>query len=216
MNTMTESRNLAVQGRQKMTPSEAFVETLVAQGVTDVFGIVGSAYMDALDLFPQAGHSLHLGRARAGRRPHGRRLRARVGPPRRLHRAERARHHELRHVDRRCVLGAFAGRRRHAGNGLDDPRPRRVPGNRAAADLLEDHQVPGARQQPRADGRAHRAARSIARCSRWDRRSSTSRAISSTATSNAKYRGRSRSSAARAARRASTRPPRCSRRRNSR
>jgi len=55
MNTMTESRGLAVQGRQTMTPSEAFVETLVAQGVKDVFGIVGSAYMDALDLFPQAG-----------------------------------------------------------------------------------------------------------------------------------------------------------------
>jgi sulfoacetaldehyde acetyltransferase len=55
MNTMTESRSMAVTGRQKMTPSEAFVETLVAQGVTDVFGIVGSAYMDALDLFPQAG-----------------------------------------------------------------------------------------------------------------------------------------------------------------
>ena len=55
MNTMTESRNLAVQGHQKMTPSEAFVETLVAQGVKDVFGIVGSAYMDALDLFPAAG-----------------------------------------------------------------------------------------------------------------------------------------------------------------
>ena len=44
-----------VAGRQRMTPSEAFVETLVAQGVTDVFGIVGSAYMDALDLFPAAG-----------------------------------------------------------------------------------------------------------------------------------------------------------------
>src|SRR5262245_13129728 len=39
----------------RMTPSEAFVETLVAQGVTHVFGIVGSAYMDALDLFPAAG-----------------------------------------------------------------------------------------------------------------------------------------------------------------
>jgi sulfoacetaldehyde acetyltransferase len=39
----------------RMTASEAFVETLVAQGVTDVFGIVGSAYMDALDLFPTAG-----------------------------------------------------------------------------------------------------------------------------------------------------------------
>ncbi|MEO8847493.1 MAG: sulfoacetaldehyde acetyltransferase [Casimicrobiaceae bacterium] len=45
----------AVIGRQKMTPSEAFVETLVAHGVKEVFGIVGSAYMDALDLFPLAG-----------------------------------------------------------------------------------------------------------------------------------------------------------------
>ena len=39
----------------RMTPSEAFVETLVANGVTDVFGIVGSACMDALDIFPAAG-----------------------------------------------------------------------------------------------------------------------------------------------------------------
>ncbi len=39
----------------RMTPSEAFVETLVAHGVKDVFGIVGSAYMDALDLFEPAG-----------------------------------------------------------------------------------------------------------------------------------------------------------------
>jgi sulfoacetaldehyde acetyltransferase len=47
--------SLPVTGRQKMTASEAFVETLVAHGVRDVFGIVGSAYMDALDLFPLAG-----------------------------------------------------------------------------------------------------------------------------------------------------------------
>jgi sulfoacetaldehyde acetyltransferase len=40
---------------QRMTPSEALVETMVAHGVTDVFGIVGSAYMDALDIFPAAG-----------------------------------------------------------------------------------------------------------------------------------------------------------------
>jgi sulfoacetaldehyde acetyltransferase len=38
-----------------MTPSEAFVEQLVAEGVTMVPGIVGSAFMDALDLFPAAG-----------------------------------------------------------------------------------------------------------------------------------------------------------------
>jgi sulfoacetaldehyde acetyltransferase len=40
---------------QRMTPSEALVETLVANGVTHVFGIVGSAFMDALDIFPAAG-----------------------------------------------------------------------------------------------------------------------------------------------------------------
>ena len=40
---------------QKMGPSEALVETLAANGVTQVFGIVGSAFMDALDIFPAAG-----------------------------------------------------------------------------------------------------------------------------------------------------------------
>jgi sulfoacetaldehyde acetyltransferase len=40
---------------QKMGPSEALVETLAVQGVTHVFGIVGSAFMDALDIFPAAG-----------------------------------------------------------------------------------------------------------------------------------------------------------------
>lgn len=45
----------AVQGVQKMTPSEAFVETMVANGVTDMFGIMGSAFMDAMDIFAPAG-----------------------------------------------------------------------------------------------------------------------------------------------------------------
>ncbi len=45
----------AISGVQKMTPSEAFVETLVANGVTDMFGIMGSAFMDAMDLFQPAG-----------------------------------------------------------------------------------------------------------------------------------------------------------------
>ncbi|MDE2160204.1 MAG: sulfoacetaldehyde acetyltransferase, partial [Burkholderiales bacterium] len=38
-----------------MTPSEAFVETLVANRVTDIFGIMGSAFMDAMDIFAPAG-----------------------------------------------------------------------------------------------------------------------------------------------------------------
>jgi sulfoacetaldehyde acetyltransferase len=46
---------MPVQGVQKMTPSEAFVETLVANGVTEIFGIMGSAFMDAMDIFAPAG-----------------------------------------------------------------------------------------------------------------------------------------------------------------
>lgn len=42
-------------GPQKMTPSEAFVETMAANNVTDIFGIMGSAFMDAMDIFAPAG-----------------------------------------------------------------------------------------------------------------------------------------------------------------
>ena len=52
--TPSDTRTV-VTGVQKMTPSEAFVETLVANGVTDMFGIMGSAFMDAMDIFAPAG-----------------------------------------------------------------------------------------------------------------------------------------------------------------
>ncbi|HPU51015.1 MAG TPA: sulfoacetaldehyde acetyltransferase [Burkholderiaceae bacterium] len=45
-------------GPTRMTPSEAFVETLVAQGVTTMFGIMGSAFMDPMDIFAPAGIQL--------------------------------------------------------------------------------------------------------------------------------------------------------------
>ncbi len=38
-----------------MTSSEAFVETMVAHDTKHIFGIVGSAFMDALDIFEPAG-----------------------------------------------------------------------------------------------------------------------------------------------------------------
>ena len=50
-----EDTRTVVEGKQTMTPSEAFVETLVANGVTDMFGIMGSAFMDAMDIFAPAG-----------------------------------------------------------------------------------------------------------------------------------------------------------------
>ena len=51
----THAVRQAVEGVQKMTPSEAFVETMVANNVTDMFGIMGSAFMDAMDIFAPAG-----------------------------------------------------------------------------------------------------------------------------------------------------------------
>ena len=53
--TIDESGRVVVTGKQKMTPSEAFVETLVANDVRDIFGIMGSAFMDAMDIFAPAG-----------------------------------------------------------------------------------------------------------------------------------------------------------------
>jgi sulfoacetaldehyde acetyltransferase len=38
-----------------MTSSEAFVETMVAHKTEHIFGIVGSAFMDALDIFEPTG-----------------------------------------------------------------------------------------------------------------------------------------------------------------
>src|ERR1700740_2319386 len=55
MNDQAASAVQRITSTVRTSPSEAFVETLAANGVTDVFGIVGSALMDALDLFPAAG-----------------------------------------------------------------------------------------------------------------------------------------------------------------
>ncbi|MCY9870031.1 sulfoacetaldehyde acetyltransferase [Vibrio barjaei] len=50
-----QEKRTVVSGNTTMTPSEAFVETMVANDVTDMFGIMGSAFMDAMDIFAPAG-----------------------------------------------------------------------------------------------------------------------------------------------------------------
>ena len=52
---MSQLEQKPSSGPQKMTPSEAFVETMAANGVKDIFGIMGSAFMDAMDIFAPAG-----------------------------------------------------------------------------------------------------------------------------------------------------------------
>ena len=58
MNDTTANKPALPAGPQKMTPSEAFVETMAANGVTEIFGIMGSAFMDAMDIFAPAGIKL--------------------------------------------------------------------------------------------------------------------------------------------------------------
>src|SRR5699024_8785875 len=65
MSTDNKTQSATVSGNrpvahstQKMTPSEAFVETMAANGVTHMFGIMGSAFMDAMDIFAPAGIEL--------------------------------------------------------------------------------------------------------------------------------------------------------------
>jgi sulfoacetaldehyde acetyltransferase len=53
--TATQQLTATDAGPQTMTPSEAFVETMVANGVSEMFGIMGSAFMDAMDIFAPAG-----------------------------------------------------------------------------------------------------------------------------------------------------------------
>ena len=55
MATASTPNRRSASSKARMTPSEAFVEVLVANGVTDVLGIIGSANMDALDIFPASG-----------------------------------------------------------------------------------------------------------------------------------------------------------------
>jgi sulfoacetaldehyde acetyltransferase len=63
VNDMTDAKDLAAStltgGRVRMTPAEAFVETLLAHHVTELFGRAGPAGVDALDLLPAAGVRLH-------------------------------------------------------------------------------------------------------------------------------------------------------------
>ena len=101
------------------------------------------------------GHPLRADGARAGRGAHGRRLFAGDGPARRLHRAERSGHHQFRDGRGGGLLGAQPGGGDHARDRHVRHGPGRLPGNRATADLLAHHQVPGARQPRRPHGRVH-------------------------------------------------------------
>ena len=185
----------------RMTASEAFVETLVAQGVKDVFGIVGSAYMDALDLFPAAGIRFiptvheqgagHMadGYSRASGR-HGVCI-AQNGPG----------HHQLRDRGRRRLLGALARSSSITPEtGSNTHGPGRLPGDRQLPIFSE--RSPNIRRMCNASGAHCRAAAALLRhgdARARPRPSSTSRATISTARPTTRSRRRSGSALGRAA-----------------
>ena len=68
---MTEAKNLVAEPRRasdrlRMGAPEAFVETLVAHQVKDVFGVIGSPRLDALDLLGGAGIRLVIAAQQQG------------------------------------------------------------------------------------------------------------------------------------------------------
>ena len=193
----------------RMTSSEAFVETLAAQGVTHVFGIVGSAYMDALDLFPAAGirfvsvaHEQGAGHMADGfSRASGRHgvCIAQNGPGiTNFVTAIAAAYWAHSPV---VMITPETGSNTQGLGGFQETEQLPL--------LREDHQVPGPLP---ATGRASPSccrAASTTPCSSAARPSSTSRATCSTARPTSRSRGRSGSSAAPAGRRAWPRPPSC-------
>jgi sulfoacetaldehyde acetyltransferase len=137
------------QRRAKDDPSEAFVETMVANGVTDMFGIMGSAFMDAMDIFAPAGIRLipvvheqgagHMadGYARVSGR-HGVTI-GQNGPG-----------------ISNCVTAIAAAYWAHSPVVIITPEtgttghwPGRLPGSQPAADVPGVHQVPGPRDNPK-------------------------------------------------------------------
>ena len=123
-----------------MTPSEALVETLRVEGVTDIPGIVGSAFMDALDLFPAAGirfipvrheqNAAHMADtyARATR------------PSRGVHSPERPGDHQYGDRSRRRLSRPFPGGGDHPLGHFRVGRIGRVPRGGAALHFSQHHQ----------------------------------------------------------------------------
>ena len=89
----------------KMTTEEAFVKVLQMHGIEHAFGIIGSAFMPISDLFPKAGITFWDVAHEMQWRLHVRRLHARDRQDRHVHRAERPRHHQLRHRRSRPPTG---------------------------------------------------------------------------------------------------------------
>ena len=97
----------------RMTPSEAFVETMVAHGVDTIFGIMGSAFMDAMDIFEPAGIELVPVVHEQGAAHMADGFSSCERTPRRGDRPERPGHLQLRHGHRGGVLGAQPGGDHH-------------------------------------------------------------------------------------------------------
>ena len=113
----------------RMTPSEAFVETLVAHGVTTAFGIMGSAFMDAMDIFAPAGIELVpvVHEQGAAHMADGySRVSGKQGV---CDWPKWSRYIELRDSNRRCILGALSCGDYHAPDRHDGYRPRWFPGS---------------------------------------------------------------------------------------
>ena len=135
-----------------MNGADALLRSLEAEGVDVVFGLPGRRHPpDVRRVRARHDRPPRARPSRAGRRPHGRGLRARIRPRRRRHRHLGTGRDEPRHADRRRVDGLDAARLHHRPGPLEPDRHRRLPGVRHHRDHHPDRQALVARAGRRGD-----------------------------------------------------------------
>ena len=138
----------------RMTPSEAFVETMAVHGVEEIFGIMGSAFMDAMDIFEPAGirfisvvHEQGAAHMADGY--------SRVSGKQGVCIGQNGK--QLCHRHCRCILGTLTGGHYYPGNRNHGNWLGGISGGKPVAYVSGIYQIPSAFKQPKSDGGIYRA-----------------------------------------------------------
>ncbi len=144
----------------KLNGGQALIKSLEMEGVEVMFGLPGGAILPVYDPHHRLADPPHPRAPRAGRRPHGRGLRPRHGPPGRRHGDQRAGGHQHRHAAVRRLHGLDPDGGHHRAGADGGHRHRRLPGVRHRRHHPVGHQAQRPGHRGRRTSRAPSARRS--------------------------------------------------------
>ena len=142
-------RNAHLTTPTRLTGAEIVWATLVGEGVTDCLRLPGRSDSSGLRCAAQISHPSRPCAPRAGRRAHGRRLRARLGQSGRGHRHQRSRRDQPRHRNRNRHARFHSHRLHHRQCLQQSAGHRRVSGSRHYRHYAARDQAQFSRQQDR-------------------------------------------------------------------